>query len=89
MNAEQITAYNTMVRRIKAMDGNYLAWSVTMGCCPYEPEHFKGEPIGQFHCPVCGEMILAGFTHPLPGMVTMDGHTFFLSENYPGWLPGE
>jgi predicted RNA-binding Zn-ribbon protein involved in translation (DUF1610 family) len=32
--------------------------------CSFDPEPLKGKPIGMFHCPQCGEMILAGLPHP-------------------------
>lgn len=32
--------------------------------CSYDPLPLKGHPIGMFHCPECGEMILAGMGHP-------------------------
>jgi hypothetical protein len=35
-----------------------------MAKCPYDPKEMKGAPIGMFHCPVCGEMVLAGVEHP-------------------------
>lgn len=31
--------------------------------CSYDPMPLKGQPIGMFHCPECGEMILAGMPH--------------------------
>lgn len=31
--------------------------------CTYDPTPLKGLPIGQFHCPECGEIILAGVPH--------------------------
>ncbi len=31
--------------------------------CTYDPTPLKGQPIGMFHCPECGEMILAGIAH--------------------------
>ena len=30
---------------------------------PWEPQQLKGVPMGQFHCPYCGAMVLAGFPH--------------------------
>ena len=66
MNAERMTAYNTMVDRINHMDSNYVNWSIAMGCCPFEPEHMIGVPIGMFHCQVCGDMVVAGMPHPHP-----------------------
>lgn len=35
-----------------------------MAKCDYDPTPLLGEPIGMFHCPLCGEMVLAGFPHP-------------------------
>lgn len=32
--------------------------------CTYDPRPLKGYPIGMFHCPMCGEMVLAGVSHP-------------------------
>ena len=32
--------------------------------CPYDPSQLVDVPIGMFHCPECGEMVLAGLPHP-------------------------
>ena len=32
--------------------------------CQYDPTETKGEAIGMYHCPECGEMVLAGQPHP-------------------------
>lgn len=32
--------------------------------CGYDPRELAGLPIGQFHCPWCGLMCLAGMEHP-------------------------
>jgi hypothetical protein len=32
--------------------------------CSYDPRKLKGVPMGMFHCPQCGEMIIAGCPHP-------------------------
>jgi len=32
--------------------------------CTYDPKILKGKPIGMFHCPECGEMVVAGMDHP-------------------------
>jgi hypothetical protein len=34
-----------------------------IGDCPHDPRELKGEPIGQYHCPVCGEVVIAGLPH--------------------------
>ena len=31
--------------------------------CPHDPRQTVG-PIGMYHCPECGEMVLAGMIHP-------------------------
>ena len=31
--------------------------------CHEKPELLKGQPIGQYHCPDCGAMVLAGIEH--------------------------
>lgn len=30
---------------------------------PWDPQLLEGEPIGQYHCPYCGAMVLAGIQH--------------------------
>lgn len=34
--------------------------------CPFDPSDdlYINAPIGMFHCPLCGEMVLAGMPHP-------------------------
>lgn len=32
--------------------------------CKYDPMEMKDAPIGMYHCPECGEMVLAGAPHP-------------------------
>lgn len=32
--------------------------------CPYDPRELLGQPIGMLHCPLCGEMVVAGLAHP-------------------------
>ena len=31
---------------------------------PWYTIKMSGKPIGMFHCPYCGEMVLAGIVHP-------------------------
>ena len=38
-------------------EGNVCPW-------PWDPQQLKGAPIGQYHCPYCGEMVIAGLRHP-------------------------
>lgn len=37
---------------------------VWAGPCTYDPRKLKDLPMGMFHCPECGEMVLAGVEHP-------------------------
>lgn len=32
--------------------------------CSFDPSVYKDVPMGMFHCPVCGEMVVAGCKHP-------------------------
>lgn len=32
--------------------------------CTYDPRPLIGVPLGMFHCPECGEMVVAGLAHP-------------------------
>jgi hypothetical protein len=32
--------------------------------CSFDPKSYAGQPIGMFHCPDCGAMVLAGMEHP-------------------------
>jgi hypothetical protein len=32
--------------------------------CAEKPERRAGEPIGMYHCPDCGAMVMAGMQHP-------------------------
>ena len=34
--------------------------------CPEDPLMLAGQPIGQYHCPYCGMMVLAGIPHLSP-----------------------
>ena len=36
--------------------------------CPYDPSTVEGS-IGMFHCPLCGEMVVAGLFHPDPSIL--------------------
>lgn len=38
------------------MEGKPCPW-------PWDPIQLKGAPLGQYHCPYCGEMVLAGSHH--------------------------
>lgn len=46
------------------MECGHLMANLTPAKCNEKPEELIGQPIGQYHCPDCGEMVLAGFPHP-------------------------
>ena len=52
------------VDRINALSDSDLELLIEKDECPYEPERLKEVPLGMFHCPLCGEMVLAGVAHP-------------------------
>jgi hypothetical protein len=37
-------------------EGNECPW-------PWDPIQLAGAPLGQYHCPYCGAMVLAGMDH--------------------------
>jgi hypothetical protein len=32
--------------------------------CSHDPRQYKDMPIGMYHCPECGQMVVAGMKHP-------------------------
>ncbi len=32
--------------------------------CTHDPRLYKGYPVGMYHCPECGEMVVSGVEHP-------------------------
>lgn len=40
--------------------------------CPHDPKPLLGLPLGMYHCPDCGMMVLAGMPHP-PRDPSMEG----------------
>lgn len=39
--------------------------------CPFDPSIYVNVPLGMFHCPLCGDMIVAGLPHP-PSLSSLD-----------------
>lgn len=37
---------------------------VYLANCAEKPEKLAGQPLGQYHCPDCGAMVIAGLPHP-------------------------
>jgi len=35
-----------------------------MSKCSYDPRIVEGHALGMYHCPECGEMVVAGIDHP-------------------------
>lgn len=40
--------------------------------CPENPVLLAGQPLGQYHCPVCGMMVIAGWRHLSPNKQPRD-----------------
>lgn len=32
--------------------------------CPYDPSTAENAPLGMYHCPLCGNMVVSGVAHP-------------------------
>lgn len=56
--------YNTMIRQINAMSMDEIDALIVKDQCPFHPELMEGLPLGQMHCPLCGDMCCAGVPHP-------------------------
>lgn len=41
--------------------------------CTFDPATYDGPAQGMFHCPECGEMVLAGLPHPDPDLYQWQG----------------
>lgn len=39
--------------------------------CDFDPRIYANQPIGMFHCPVCGDMVVAGLPHPIRDLQTI------------------
>jgi hypothetical protein len=39
-------------------------WRLAITKCAHDPREMNGQPIGMYHCPECGEMVIAGYPHP-------------------------
>lgn len=63
MEKEQLEQYNKMVDFCNALSDEELESLIKQDQCPYKSELLLGSPFGQFHCPLCSRMILAGFKH--------------------------
>ena len=40
--------------------------------CNENPEELAGGPLGMYHCPDCGAMIMAGYPHPRICKICLD-----------------
>lgn len=62
--------------------------------CTFDPEIYKDVPLGMFHCPECGEMVLAGLPHPVnPDMTLWNGMELVrisdVGKEFADWLYGQ
>lgn len=62
--------------------------------CPEQPMLLTGMPLGQYHCPVCGMMIVAAIPHLPPGVTDEQrNHPLYPMLDYEAeygrpWPPG-
>ena len=49
--------------------------------CPHDPIIYQGLPMGMYHCPYCGAMVLAGLPHPTDEDVRFTGIPAYGDEN--------
>jgi hypothetical protein len=67
--AEQESAREVLEAALRIIDHS-IDWGEYKGRkrlpCPEQPLLLLGAPLGQYHCPVCGEMQLAGIPHLAP-----------------------
>ncbi len=40
--------------------------------CEEKPETLRHQPLGMYHCPDCGAMVLAGAVHPMLCKICID-----------------
>jgi hypothetical protein len=50
--------------------------------CPEDPLLLRGQPIGQYHCPYCGMMVVAGFPHPSPSPPAVQNPPLYQLDHY-------
>ena len=51
-------------KRVNGLSDDELRELILDDACPYEPDRDGPTPMGMYHCPLCGEMVLAGCPHP-------------------------
>ena len=56
--------YHKHVEELNTLSQTQIDNLIMSDDCPYEPQHLLGVPLGMFHCPLCGEMVVAGVPHP-------------------------
>lgn len=52
-------------------NGTGCRWPGLSEECTFDASEYIGQPIGMFHCPFCGEMILAMEGHQPPGRIPL------------------
>ena len=55
---------NQYIERVNSLSDDELTKLIESNSCPYEPQRDGKSPIGMYHCPLCGEMVLSGKKHP-------------------------
>jgi hypothetical protein len=55
---------------------------------PWEPQQLVGVPLGQYHCPYCGAMCVAGVPHPDYSPTHADKIRLVWDESLGCWIGG-
>jgi hypothetical protein len=58
----EVAAKMTM-EALEAVEGNPVNEMGERCPWPWEPQQLVGVPLGQYHCPFCGAMVIAGIPH--------------------------
>lgn len=82
-SAEPEIAQSNRQRLLEIHDWNAVK-SVKFWICPHDPNSMCGKPIGQYHCPVCGAMVVACCEHP-PMVLINEYHLEYDGEEFDKW----
>lgn len=59
----ELKVFNLLSKAINEISNEDLSAVVMVGKCPYPSQYLIGVPLGMYHCPICGLMVVAGMHH--------------------------
>lgn len=79
-----MTIKNMETTMTKIEEQSYEEWLEALNSnrgknCPEKPEKFMDIPLGQYHCPYCAMMLIAGLVHGEPSFFNPDNVLFLIS----------